>query len=56
MTGSPSLDISAAVLYYPLTAGVKVLTLLQGIASGFLGQKAFAAASIRRRSAWRSTT
>jgi hypothetical protein len=36
-----TLDISAAVTYYPLTSGVKVLTLLQGIASGVLGQNAF---------------
>jgi hypothetical protein len=36
-----TLDISAAVIYYPLASGVKVTTLLQGIASGVLGDKAF---------------
>jgi hypothetical protein len=36
-----TLDISAAFIYYPLTSGVKVATLLQGIASGVLGNKAF---------------
>jgi hypothetical protein len=37
-----TLDISAAAIYYPLASGVKVTTLLQGIASGVLGDKAFA--------------
>jgi hypothetical protein len=37
-----TLDITAAVIYYPLASGVKVITLLQGIASGLLGAKAFA--------------
>jgi hypothetical protein len=36
-----TLDISAAVIYYPLTSGVRVATLLQGIVSGVLGNKAF---------------
>lgn len=36
-----TLDISAAVIYYPLASGVKVITLLQGIASGVLGPEAF---------------
>jgi hypothetical protein len=37
-----TLDVSAAVIYYPLTSGVKVMTLLQGIASGVLGAQAYA--------------
>jgi hypothetical protein len=37
-----TLDISAAAIYYPLASGVKVRTLLQGIASGVLGDDAFA--------------
>jgi hypothetical protein len=36
-----TLDISAAVIYYHLAFGVTVATLLQGIASGVLGDKAF---------------
>jgi hypothetical protein len=36
-----TLDISAAVVYYRLAFGVRVATLLQGIASGVLGDKAF---------------
>jgi hypothetical protein len=32
-----TLDISAAVVYYPLTSGVRVMSLLQGIAAGVLG-------------------
>lgn len=37
-----TLDITAAVTYYPLTTGVRVVRLLQGIASGALGARAFA--------------
>ena len=37
-----TLDILAAVTYYPLASGVRVTTLLQGIASGILGDRAFA--------------
>jgi hypothetical protein len=36
-----TLDIAAASIYYPLASGVKVMTLLQGIASGVVGEKAF---------------
>jgi len=36
-----TLDITAAAIYYPLVSGVKVITLLQGIASGVLGDRAF---------------
>ncbi|HEY3886238.1 MAG TPA: hypothetical protein VGL62_13565 [Vicinamibacterales bacterium] len=36
-----TLDITAAITYYPLTAGVRVERLLQGIASGVLGAAAF---------------
>jgi hypothetical protein len=37
-----TLDIAAASIYYPLASGVKVMTLLQGIASGVAGDNAFA--------------
>jgi hypothetical protein len=36
-----TMDITAAVTYYPLTAGVRVVRLLQNIASGVLGARAF---------------
>lgn len=36
-----TIDIVVACLYYPLTAGVSVTRLLQGIASGLLGMSAF---------------
>jgi len=36
-----TLDVTAAVTYYPLTAGVSPLRILQGIASGLLGASAF---------------
>lgn len=34
-------DIIIAVVYYPLTAGVTPIEILQGIASGLLGRQAF---------------
>lgn len=37
-----TLDIAAALIYYPMASGVRVETLLQGIASGVLGDRAFA--------------
>lgn len=37
-----TLDILVAVTYYPLTAHITVISLLQGIASGLLGPRAFA--------------
>jgi hypothetical protein len=37
-----TLDITAAVTYYPMTAGVRPERILQGIASGVLGSRAFA--------------
>ncbi len=36
-----TLDITTACIYYPLTTGVRVVRLLQGIASGALGARAF---------------
>jgi hypothetical protein len=36
-----TLDITATVTYYPLTAGVRAERILQGIASGPLGTRAF---------------
>jgi hypothetical protein len=36
-----TMDITAALTYYPLTAGVRAVRLLQGIASGVLGPRAF---------------
>lgn len=36
-----TLDITAAVTYYPMTTGVRVVRLLQNIASGALGPRAF---------------
>jgi hypothetical protein len=36
-----TLDISAAIIYYPLVSAVKVITILQFIASGVLGNRAF---------------
>ena len=36
-----TMDITAACTYYPLTSGVSPITLLQGIASGWLGPAAF---------------
>ncbi len=36
-----TLDITAAVTYYPLTASVRAERILQGIASGLLGTGAF---------------
>jgi hypothetical protein len=36
-----TLDITAAVTYYPLTVGVRPIRILQGIASGVLGRRAF---------------
>ncbi len=36
-----TLDIAIAVTYYPLTAGVTPVAILQGIASGLLGPAAF---------------
>lgn len=36
-----TLDIMAAVTYYPFTAGVRAERILQGIASGVLGSRAF---------------
>jgi hypothetical protein len=36
-----TLDITAALTYYPLTAGAHVVRILQGIASGVLGPRAF---------------
>lgn len=37
-----TMDITAALTYYPLTANVEVVRILQGIASGVLGPRAFA--------------
>lgn len=37
-----TIDIGVAAIYYPLTAPVTVIGLLQGIASGVLGVRAFA--------------
>lgn len=36
-----TMDITAAVTYYPLTADVRAIRILQGIASGVLGPRAF---------------
>lgn len=36
-----TLDITAACTYYPLTAGISPVAILQGIASGWLGPAAF---------------
>ncbi len=36
-----TIDIGIAVTYYPLTSGVTPMAILQGIASGLLGAKAF---------------
>lgn len=36
-----TLDLTAACTYYPLTSGISPITLLQGIASGWLGPAAF---------------
>jgi hypothetical protein len=36
-----TLDIAAAVIYYPIAAGVHPAVILQGIASGVLGTRAF---------------
>jgi hypothetical protein len=36
-----TLDITAAVTYYPLTVGARPVRILQGIASGVLGRRAF---------------
>lgn len=36
-----TLDIAAAVIYYPVVAGVRPARILQGIASGVLGSSAF---------------
>ncbi len=36
-----TLDVTAACTYYPLTSGISPITLLQGIASGWLGASAF---------------
>jgi len=36
-----SLDITAAVTYYPLMTGVRPAVILRGIASGVLGSRAF---------------
>lgn len=36
-----TMDITAAITYYPLTANVRVVRILQGIASGLLGARAF---------------
>lgn len=36
-----TLDIAAAVTYYPLAAGVRPAAILRGIASGVLGSRAF---------------
>jgi hypothetical protein len=36
-----TLDITAALTYYPLTAGVRAERILQGIASGVFGSSAF---------------
>jgi len=36
-----TLDITAALTYYPLTAGIHRAAILRGIASGVLGSKAF---------------
>jgi hypothetical protein len=36
-----TLDITAAIVYYPLRSGGRIATLLQGIASGALGVSAF---------------
>lgn len=36
-----TLDITAAITYYPLTANVSAIRILQGIASGVLGPRAF---------------
>ena len=36
-----TLDILAAVTYYPLTTGVRPAAILRGIASGVLGARAF---------------
>jgi uncharacterized membrane protein YagU involved in acid resistance len=36
-----TVDIVIAVVYYPLTTNVKRIQILQGIASGLLGQRAF---------------
>lgn len=36
-----TMDITAAVTYYPLRTGVRAGRILQGIASGVLGSKAF---------------
>lgn len=36
-----TMDITAAVTYYPLTANVRPIRILQGIASGVLGPRAF---------------
>lgn len=38
-------DIVIACIYYPLTAGISVTRLLQGIAAGLLGARAFAGGS-----------
>jgi uncharacterized membrane protein YagU involved in acid resistance len=36
-----TLDITAALTYYPLTAGIHPTAILRGIASGVLGSRAF---------------
>lgn len=36
-----TMDIAAAITYYPLTAHVRVIRILQSIASGVLGARAF---------------
>jgi hypothetical protein len=36
-----TMDVSAACTYYPLTAGASPVRILQGIASGLLGPRAF---------------
>jgi hypothetical protein len=36
-----TMDLTAAVTYYPLTAGVRPVRIVQGIASGVLGASAF---------------
>jgi hypothetical protein len=36
-----TLDITAALTYYPLAAGIRPAAILRGIASGVLGSKAF---------------
>ncbi len=37
-----SMDVATALIYYPLTTPARPLRILQGIASGLLGAKAFA--------------